>query len=113
MSCLTTGGQSLEVYLRERREYKTLLNNAKNFRIQGLAAHIINLSMIEIAKELKAQKLNAYIALMVHDQVICIAKESQAAQVKNIMRDKMQNTVKISIPLVAEPEIADNLAESH
>lgn len=99
--------------LEERYQFKNLLNNAKNFPIQGLAAHIINKSMIEIAREFKKRNLDAYIALMIHDQVVCIAREDIAEEVKNIMRDKMQNTVKISIPLVAEPEIADNLAESH
>ena len=99
--------------LNERYELKNLLNNAKNFKIQGLAGHIINRAMIEIAKELKIRKLDAYIALMVHDQVISIAEDCIAEEVKVIMRDKMQNTTKISVPLIAEPEIATNLAESH
>lgn len=99
--------------LEERYRLKNLLNNAKNFPIQGLAAHIINKSMIEIAKEFKRRKIDAYIALMIHDQVVCIAHDDVAEEAKAIMREKMQNTIKISIPLVAEPEIADNLAESH
>jgi DNA polymerase I-like protein with 3'-5' exonuclease and polymerase domains len=99
--------------LQERRTIKNLLNNAKNFPIQGLAGHIINRAMIEIRKEFIKQNLDAHIALMIHDQVICVAKEEIAEQVKNIMRDKMENTTKIAVPLVAEPQIADNLAESH
>lgn len=99
--------------IEERKMFKTCLNNAKNFPIQGLAGHIINRAMIATARELKAQGLDASIRLMIHDQVIVVAREDQAEQVKNIMRDKMQNTTKLSIPLVAEPEIADNLAESH
>ena len=98
---------------KERRNFKTGLNNAKNFRIQGLAAHIINRSMIALAKELKNRNLEAYIALMIHDQVVCIVKEEHSELVKNIMQDKMENTIKLSIPLTAEPKIAINLAESH
>jgi len=99
--------------LAERYRFKTLLNNAKNFPIQGLAAHIINRAMILIEQEFKKRNLDAYIALMIHDQVVCIAKEEIAEEVKDIMRDKMQNVVKLNIPLIAEPKIADNLAESH
>jgi DNA polymerase-1 len=97
----------------ERKLFKNCLNNAKNFPIQGLAGHIINRAMIEIAKEFKKRKLDARIALMVHDQVVCIAKEEIAEEVKQIMQDKMENTTKLTVPLVAVPEIADNLAESH
>jgi DNA polymerase I-like protein with 3'-5' exonuclease and polymerase domains len=97
----------------KRRDYKLGLNNAKNFRIQGLAGHVINRSMIEIAKEFKLRNLDASIRLMIHDQVVCVAREDQAEEVKAIMQDKMENTVKLSIPLTAVPQIGDNMAESH
>jgi DNA polymerase I-like protein with 3'-5' exonuclease and polymerase domains len=96
-----------------RRKLKNCLNNGKNFKIQGLAAHIVNRAAIAIAKQFVAEGLDAYIALQVHDQLIAIAREDQAERVKEIMRDKMENTTKISIPLIAEPEIANNIAESH
>ena len=99
--------------LKERRQYKNLINNSRNFPIQGLAAHIINRAMIEIEKEFKKRNLDAYVALMIHDQIVCIAKEDQAAEVKEIMQDKMENTVKLNVSLIAEPQIADNLADSH
>lgn len=97
----------------KRRVYKTSLNNSKNFKIQGLAGHVINRAMIEIAKELKQRNLKSYIGLMVHDQVICVCPEHEVAEVVDIVRDKMENTTKISIPLIAEPEVADNMKESH
>lgn len=97
----------------ERWRFKNLLNNAKNVKIQGLAAHIINRAMIEIAKDLKKQNLDAHIALMIHDQIICISKTDQSEQVKQIMKYCMENTIKLSVPLVADPKIADNLKESH
>jgi DNA polymerase I-like protein with 3'-5' exonuclease and polymerase domains len=97
----------------KRRAFKTGLNNAKNFRIQGLAAHIINRSMIALASRIEELGLNAYIALMIHDQVVCIASDEHAEKVKEIMQICMENTVKLSIPLTAEPQIALNLADSH
>lgn len=95
-----------------RRKLKNLLNNAKNFRIQGLAAHIVNRAMIAIAIKLKEEKLDAYIALQVHDEITCIAREDQAERVAEIVQDCMENTIKISVPLVAEPLIADRWSDA-
>jgi DNA polymerase I-like protein with 3'-5' exonuclease and polymerase domains len=95
-----------------RRKFKNSLNNAKNFPIQGLAAHIVNRAMIAITRQLKAEGLDAYIALQVHDEITCIAREDHADRVASIVKDCMENTTKISVPLVAEPLIADNWGEA-
>ncbi len=100
-------------YTKLRREYKNALNNSKNFKIQGLAAHIVNRSMIALAKAIKSEGLDAYIALQVHDQVIAISSEAHAPRVKDLMKQCLENTITISLPLPAEPAIADNMADSH
>ena len=97
----------------DRRKYKTCLNNAKNFPIQGLAAHIVNRAMIAIAKELKKKKLKAYQCLQVHDQVIVNCPNDELEIVTEIVQRCMETTTKISVPLIAEPEVADNMADSH
>ena len=99
--------------LLQRREFKNLLNNAKNVKIQGLAAHIMNRAMIAIAKEFKRLKLDAKVLLQVHDQIITCARKDQAELVKDVMRRCMETTTKISVPLIAEPQIATNLRDSH
>lgn len=99
--------------LEQRRKFKNGLNNAKNFRIQGLAAHIVNRAMIEIEKEFRQKGIDGYVASQIHDQIVCVVKEEHAQQAKDIVRDKMENTTKISVPLLAEPQIADNLKDSH
>lgn len=95
-----------------RYKFKNALNNAKNFPIQGLAAHIVNRSAIAIAREFKKQNLDAYIALQIHDELTVISKDTHAEKVSEIMKHCMENTTKISIPLVAEPLIADNWGEA-
>lgn len=95
-----------------RRKFKNALNNAKNFPIQGLAAHIVNRAMIAITRQIIAEGLDAYIALQVHDEITCIAREDHADRVASIIKDCMENTTKISVPLVAEPLIADNWGEA-
>lgn len=96
----------------ERRTFKNLLNNAKNFPIQGLAAHIVNRAMIAISREFKRLNLDAIVVLQVHDEITSFAREDIAEQVKDIVRRCMEHTTKIAVPLIAEPLIADNWAEA-
>jgi DNA polymerase I-like protein with 3'-5' exonuclease and polymerase domains len=96
-----------------RRKFKNALNNAKNFPIQGMAGHIINRAMIAISRRFKKENIPAYICLMVHDQVIVNCPKKYLDKAAEIVQDCMENTTKISVDLIAEPEIADNMAESH
>lgn len=98
--------------LKERRQYKTALNVAKNFPIQCLAASIINRSAVAAQKKFKEQGLPANIIQQVHDELTVLVPEEYAEQVKTLLKETMENTVKISVPLVAEPKIASNWAEA-
>lgn len=95
-----------------RSKYKNMLNNAKNFPIQGLAAHIVNRAMISTAREFRKHNLDAWVALQVHDEITCIAREDHAQKAAEILKNCMEQTTKISVPLTAEPIIADNWAEA-
>lgn len=91
------------------------LNNAKNFPIQGLAAHIANRSMLELARYLKDRKLKGSIILQVHDEVTTLASEQDAEEVAKYQQLAMENnecTKLISIPMGAEPIICNNLKDS-
>jgi DNA polymerase-1 len=95
-----------------RRMYRTLLNAAKNFPIQGLAAHIVNRAMIETMRAFKREGLDAWVSLQVHDEITCIASDAHAQRASEILKQCMEYTTLISIPLVAEPLIADNWADA-
>lgn len=95
-----------------RRKFKNALNNSKNFPIQGLAAHIVNRAMIALSKEFKKNNIDGWISLQVHDEVTAIVREDQANLASKLMKQCMENTTKISVPLVAEPLIADNWGEA-
>jgi DNA polymerase I-like protein with 3'-5' exonuclease and polymerase domains len=96
-----------------RREYKNLLNNSTNFRIQGLAGHIINRAAIRIASEFKQKNIDGWICLNIHDQLICAVKEEQIETGISIVRDAMQNIIKLDVPLIAEPATAYNMRDGH
>lgn len=95
-----------------RRKYKNALNNAKNFPIQGLAAHIVNRAMIAITREFKRQNIDGYIAMQCHDEITCIVKEEQAAQAAQIVQSCMETTTTITVSLSAVPIIGDNWGEA-
>lgn len=94
-------------------DYKNGLNNSINFKIQGMAAHIMNRSGIEIAKGFTSQQLDANIIMQVHDEYVCLVKDEDVEKAKKIIQDCMENTVKISIPLIAKPSVVSNYGEGH
>ena len=69
--------------------------------------------MIAISKKLKEEGLDARIILQIHDQIVLLASEKDSQRASEIVKECMENTTKISIPLIAEPKIADNLRASH
>lgn len=96
-------------------EFRTLLNNSKNFPIQATAAHVCNAALIKLAKSFKQKNIDGWICLQVHDEISCIVKEDQAELAAGLLKDAMENnviTAQIDIPIKAEPLIADNLAEA-
>jgi len=94
-------------------DYKNGLNNARNFQIQGLAASIVNRAMIEINREFKKQGIDGKVVAQIHDQIIVHVRKDQSHLAKDIVRDKMENTTKLSLPLPAPPEIAINWRDGH
>jgi DNA polymerase-1 len=95
-----------------RREFKNLLANGTNVQIQGLVASMMNRSCIAIAREFKAQKLEATIVAQLHDQVVVHCPESLKDQVAAIVQDKMENTMRFSVPMIAVPSFGYNLRDS-
>jgi len=95
-----------------RYQLKTLLNNSKNFPIQSTAAHIVNRAMLAVARALKKNKIQGYLVAQVHDELTLIVEESKAEQAAELLKQAMENTTKIEVPLVAEPLIAENWADA-
>lgn len=70
---------------------------ARNMPIQGSAADIIKIAMINVYKSL--EKLNARLILQVHDELIIEAPEAEAEEAKNILKSEMENAVHITVPI--------------
>lgn len=72
---------------------------ARNMPIQGSAADIIKISMINVCKELQKRGLGAKLILQVHDELIIDSPNSEVDVVKDILKKEMENAVKLKIPL--------------
>lgn len=70
---------------------------ARNMPIQGTAADIIKIAMINVNKKLKDKK--SRLILQVHDELIVETHESELDEVKNMLKFEMENAVKLCVPL--------------
>ncbi|MCY6370763.1 DNA polymerase I [Clostridium ganghwense] len=85
---------------------------AMNTPIQGSAADIIKLAMINVYKELKNRNLKTTLILQVHDELILNVYEDELEEVKNIVKDKMENVIELSVPLDVDMNTGQNWYEA-
>lgn len=95
-----------------RWKFKNMLNLAKNFPIQGVAAHTVNRAAIAINRRMRDNNIEGCIVAQVHDELTVLTRVEHAEAVKQIMKECMETTTRLSIPLKAEPLISDNWAEA-
>ena len=96
-----------------RKEYNNLLNNALNFPIQSAATSIVNRAAIAMTKKFIENKLDAWVSLQIHDQLVITCKKDIVDEVKAIVQYAMEQTNLLAMPLIAKPEVAHNLREGH
>lgn len=85
---------------------------ALNMPIQGTAADIIKLAMVNVHRRLKKEGLSARLLLQVHDELIVECPESEAEQVKSILTYEMENAVHYSIPLTVDTHVGKSWSEA-
>ena len=81
---------------------------AMNSPIQGTAADIIKIALINVHRALKDSGLDAHLILQVHDELIIEASKSCADQAAEILKREMENAAKTNVPLEAEVAMGDN-----
>ena len=85
---------------------------ALNTPIQGTAADILKKAMVELYDKLKEEKLKSKILLQVHDELILNVHNDEIDKVKDLVRDVMENTYKLKVPLKVEIEVGTNWYEA-
>lgn len=84
------------------RDAKFVERAAMNMPLQGSASDIIKLAMLAVDSELKRRNLKAKMILQIHDELIIDTPENEVAEVRAILKDKMENVIKLNVPLVVD-----------
>ncbi len=85
---------------------------AMNMPLQGSASDIIKLAMIKVDEELTKNKLQSKLILQIHDELLIDTKKDELEKVKAILKDCMENVVKLSVPLTVEVSYGENWFEA-
>jgi DNA polymerase-1 len=75
---------------------------AMNTPVQGTAADIIKLAMVQVHKALQDEKLQARLTLQVHDELLIECPPEEAEKASALLKDCMEQVVALSVPLIAE-----------
>ena len=87
--------------------------NAVNAPIQGSAADIIKLAMINIHKRFKKENFKSKMLLQVHDELVFDAHKEEVEIIKPIIKYEMENAFKMAVPLDVEVGLGSNWLEAH
>jgi DNA polymerase-1 len=87
--------------------------NAINYPVQGSAADIIKVAMINIAHRLATERLKTRMLLQVHDELVFDVPLAEFENVKALVREEMEGAVDISVPLLVEVGSGKNWREAH
>ena len=85
---------------------------ALNTPIQGTAADILKKAMVEILEEFNKRDLKSKMLIQVHDELVFNVVNDELDEVKSIVRNIMENTFKLSVPLKVEIEVGENWYEA-
>ena len=86
---------------------------ALNMPVQGTAADIIKIAMVNVFRRLKQEKLKAKLLLQVHDELIVECPEEECEAVKSILKQEMEQAASLSVPLTADVKAGHSWAEAH
>jgi DNA polymerase I len=108
-----------------RRRYFTDINSrnqniranaeraAINMPIQGTAADMIKVAMIRIDDDLRRKKLKSRMLLQVHDELVFEIPPAELETVKSLVSERMQNAMKLIVPVEVETGVGSNWLEAH
>ena len=84
---------------------------AINTPLQGTAADVIKMAMIEIDKEIERHKLQGFMILQIHDELLFEVPDEEIASFKKIVQNKMEKIMKLKVPLLVDIQVGKNWGE--
>ena len=87
--------------------------NAVNAPIQGSAADIIKIAMINIQEKLEEKNLKTKMLLQVHDELVFESPENEVETASKLIKTEMENAIETKVPLLVEVGVGKNWLEAH
>lgn len=87
--------------------------NAINAPIQGAAADVIKIAMINIHNRMKSEGLQSKMLLQVHDELIFDVVPSEVDLMKSLVKDEMEGAITMSVPLEVDASLGENWLQAH
>jgi len=101
-------GRKVDFQARQRAEREAI-----NMPIQGTAADIIKIAMIDLARALREERRRARMILQVHDELVVEAPEAEKEAAMALVKQEMEEVVKLRVPLKVEIAAGRNWDEAH
>ncbi len=86
---------------------------AINMPIQGTAADMIKLAMINIYNELNKMKARSKMVLQVHDELLFDVHKDEVEEIRKMVKEKMENAIPMNVPIVVETGTGKNWLDAH
>lgn len=86
---------------------------AINAPMQGTAADIIKLAMIDVHEWLEQKRLQSKLIMQVHDELVLEVPESEVCKVKESLPGLMENVIKLDVPMLVEIGVGKNWDQAH
>jgi len=86
---------------------------AINAPMQGTAADLIKIAMVAVQKFLDGSGLKSKLIMQVHDELVLEVPESELDEVKEKVRELMQDAAKLEVPLIVDVGVGDNWDQAH
>lgn len=87
--------------------------NAINAPIQGSAADIIKVAMIDVHAAMQEKKMKSKLLLQVHDELVFDAHKEELEELKSLVRDNMVGAADLAVPMVVDMGVGNNWLEAH
>ncbi len=98
-----------EIYSKIHFQKEAAKRMAINTPIQGTAAEILKIAMVNIAKHFKKEKIDALMILQIHDELVFEVKDQECDKIKKIVVDEMEKAIKLKVKLEVNTSVGKNL----
>ncbi len=102
-----------EIHSENRQLREFAERNAINTPIQGSAADLIKVAMIRIHNRMKKEKLQSKMIMQVHDELVFEVPKSELEQAKTLIKEEMENAIKLKVPIRVDIGVGENWLEAH